>query len=152
MGRRRRALGPELGAEALAERRDDHVTEARGVLLRERPLRRLEGDRERDRLAALAHLLAAVDVKDADLPQLRARRLAGGGDEVARRDVLGDGDGDVLPDRGEADHVLVGDRVARRGEQLVEVELEAAPRALEHARMELAERAGGRPGGLAGVE
>ena len=60
---------------------------------------RLEGDREGDGLAALADLLAAVDVEDADLAQLRAGRGSRRGDEVAGCDVLGDGDGDVLADR-----------------------------------------------------
>ena len=57
----------ELGAELRRERSDDRFAEACCVLLRERPFVRLVGDLERDRLAALADLFAAVDVEDADL-------------------------------------------------------------------------------------
>ena len=56
----RRAIGfargsrPQLGAEALRERGHDPLPQLGGVLVRERPLRRLEDGRERDRLPALA--------------------------------------------------------------------------------------------------
>src|SRR5581483_2417522 len=95
--------------------------------------------------AAFADLLAAVDVEDADLSQLGPGGLARGGDEVARRDVFGDGDGDVLPDRGIGDDVLVGHRLARVRKQTRQIELERAPRACDPTRMQFTEDA---PDGL----
>ena len=153
--RKRLAGGNELalfGAEALGEPLHDLLAQTGRVFLGERPLGRLVGDRERDRLAALADLVTAVDVEDADLAELPPGRLAGGGDELAGRDILGDGDGDVLADRGVGDHVAVGHGLVRGGEEVAEVELEGAPLAVELARMELAEDAGGGSRGLARVE
>ena len=54
-----------------------------------------------DRLAPVADLVTAVDVEHARLAEERARSLAGGSDERADLDVLVDGDGDVLEDRGD---------------------------------------------------
>ena len=68
----------------------------RGLLVGERPLGRLEGEVDRDRLAPLADLLAAVDVEDACLAKDRPGRLARRIDERADLDVLVDGDRDVL--------------------------------------------------------
>src|SRR5207253_1806744 len=98
---------PELGAEAVAQRADDPVAQAPRVLVRERPLRRLEGEGDRDRLLSRRDLIAAVDVEDARLAQDRARRRARDLDQLADRLPLFDDDGDVLLDRGIRDHVLV---------------------------------------------
>ena len=65
-----RRLGAQLGAEALGQRCHDALAQRRGVLVGERALGRLEREPERDRLPALPHLLAAVDVEDARLAQL----------------------------------------------------------------------------------
>ena len=108
----------------------------------ERAVGRLVGDREGDRLAPGADLVAPVDVEDADLAKLVAGCLTRRRDEVADRDVLGDGDGDVLPDGGVGDDVPVGDRAAGGVEEASEVELERSPLAFELARVELAEDAG----------
>src|SRR5436309_10073550 len=48
----------KLGVEALGERAHDGVAEPQRILLGQRAVRRLVGDREGDRLAALADLLA----------------------------------------------------------------------------------------------
>ena len=76
--RAERGLGAQLGAEALGESLDDPCAEGSRILVGERPLGRLEREPQRDRLAALADLLAAVDVEDvrpraAPAPPPRAR-------------------------------------------------------------------------------
>ena len=85
--------------------------------------------------------LAAVDVEDARLAQLGAGGLARGRDEVAREHVLVDDEGEILAHRRVTDDVLVRDPLGTPSEELVEVELEHAPRALEQRRVELAEPA-----------
>ena len=76
-------LWRELGAEALGERVDDLLAQGGRVLVGERALRGLEADREGDRLAAVADLVAVVDVEGSHLAQLWAGGLVGGCDEVA---------------------------------------------------------------------
>ena len=97
-------------------------------------------------------LVAAVDVEDARLAQLGRPRLERRVDERRRLDLLGDDDRDVLPQRRERDHVVVEDALGNRRRQLVEIELEHAPRPLEQRRMELPEPACGGRRRLAGVE
>ena len=94
-----RRLRSELGSEALGQRGDDLLAQRGRVLVGERALARLEADGERDRLAARADLVAPVDVEGAHLAQLGPRRLVGGCDEIAGRDLLGHREGEVLPDR-----------------------------------------------------
>src|SRR6476619_7911654 len=138
-----RAIGLRLRAqlrpEPLREQRHDPPAQHCRVLVRERPLGRLEDERERNRLLPLANLLAAVDVEHPRLAQLRTGRLARRLDERARGHVLGDDDGDVLADRRERDHVHVGRHRLDSGEERREVELEDAPRALEPRRMKLSD-------------
>ena len=88
---RRRAapLPAQLGAEALGRAPRRCAPQARRVVLGERPLGRLVGDRERDRLAPGPDLVAAVDVEDPELAQLLAGGLARRGGELADRDLLG---------------------------------------------------------------
>src|SRR5207248_2981934 len=108
-----------------------------------------EGDSKRDRLLALAQLFAAVDVEDADLSELRSGRLPRGVDELARRDLLGDREREVLADGGIGDHVLVDEAVGNTFEEIPEIELERAPGSFEPGRMELADEAGLGAGRLA---
>ncbi len=68
-----RSSAPKRPASASTMRRADRG----GVLVGERPLGRLEDERERHRLPPLADLLAAVDVEDPDLAQLRTGRRPG---------------------------------------------------------------------------
>ena len=123
------------------ERGDDPLPQRGPVLVRQRPLGRLELDAERDRLAPRPGLLAAVDVEDANLAQLRPCRLARGGDEVAGRHVLVDDEREILLQRRVGDHVLVQDALGHAREQLGEVELERAPLAVEQPRVELGDPA-----------
>src|SRR5439155_2035556 len=139
-------------AEPFGQQVSDLLPERCRVLVRERPLRRLEGDAERDRLLSSADLLAAVDVEDLDLAQLGAGRLARGVDERAGFDVLRNDECEILPDRRIGDHVLVGDRLTRLREQRLEVELERAPLAGEDAGMELAEDTGRGSRRLSGMQ
>src|SRR5207342_2741600 len=97
-------------------------------------------------------LVAPVDVEDADLAELGAGGLTRCLDEIADRHVLRDGDGDVLPDGGEGDHVPVHHRAADRGEEAAEIELEDSPLPFELARMKLAEDARVRRRGLTRME
>ena len=105
-----------------------------------------------DGLPSLPHLVAAVDVEDARLAELGATRLVGGGDDSAGLDVLGDGDGDVLPVRRVRDDVLVEDPLRHRGHQPRRRRARRRPTAVEQRRVELAEPACVRLGRLAGVE
>ena len=75
---------------------DDPPAQRGRVLVGQRPLGRLEGDVDRDRLAALADLAAAIDVEDARLAQLRAGRLARRLDERPRGNVLRHREREVL--------------------------------------------------------
>ena len=92
-------LRAQLRAETLGERRDDPLADRSRILVGERPLRRLERGRERDRLLPLSHLLAAIDVEDAQLAQLRPGRLAGGRDQIAGGNRLVDDEREILLDR-----------------------------------------------------
>ena len=87
-----RSSAPNRSASASTIR----AAERGRVLVGERPLGRLEDERERDRLAALADLLAAVDVEDAASRAARAGRLARGVDELAGGHLLGDGEREIL--------------------------------------------------------
>src|SRR5688500_3026325 len=120
-------LRTQLGVEPLRERLDDPLPDRRRVFVRQRPLRRLEDGGERDRLPPLADLSAPVHVERAQLPQVRAGRLARGGDQIARDDGLVHRKREILLDRRERDHVLVERHVGHPREQRVEVELEVAP-------------------------
>src|SRR2546421_8563146 len=146
------AAAAEYGAEPFGQGVRDLLAERCRVRVRERALRRLERDAERDRLLSFADLLAAVDVEDLDLAQLGAGRLARRVDELTGFDLLRDHECKVLSDRRVGDHVLVGDRLARLREQRFEAELERAPFAAEDAGIDLAEHTGGGPGRLARVQ
>src|SRR5438105_15027341 len=94
-GRNREKLRAQLGAEALRERADDLAAQLRRILVRERPLGRLERDREGDRLLARADLLAAVLAHEAHVTHLRDG-LPGRLDELASRHRLVDGASETL--------------------------------------------------------
>jgi phenylalanyl-tRNA synthetase beta chain len=81
-----------------------------------------------------------------------ASRLPGSIGEGSDLDLLVYGDGDVLQDRGEREHVFVDDPLRHGLEQRLEVELERAPHAFEQDRVDLAEPARLRLRRLAGVE
>ena len=68
-------------------------------------------------------------------PRARRRRAR------RRRRPPGTDDGDVLPHGRVGDHVLVGDRLVRGREEVLEVELERAPLAVEQPRVQLADDA-----------
>src|SRR5688572_4159286 len=80
--------GAQDGAEALRERVDDPGTQRSRILVRKRALARLEGDVERDRLLALAHLVAVVDVEDPHGAQLVPGRHARSLDQLAGGQAL----------------------------------------------------------------
>src|SRR5439155_10778476 len=67
-------------------------------------------------------------------------------------DLLRHREGEVLAERRVRDDVVVGDGVARVGEELRQSELEDAPRALEDSRTQLADHAGRSPRRLPGME
>src|SRR4051812_42554278 len=134
-------LRTELGRVAPAQLVDNPLPESGRVLVRERPLRRLELDGEGDRLAALAHLRAAVDVERAHLAELRAPGLARRLDQRGGRHVLVHNERQVLLDGRERDDVLVLARLARAGDERAKVEFERAPRAVEERRVQLADDA-----------
>ena len=123
-----------------------------GVVVGQRPVGRLQREMDGDRLAALADLVAAIDVEDARLAQLGRTRLERRVDERSRLDVLGDDDSDVLAQRRERDHVVVEDALRNRRRQLVEIELEHTPRPVEQRGMKLPEPACRRRCRLAGME
>src|SRR5829696_9310995 len=85
---RARDLGPQRPAEATADLGHDPLAQARGVIVRERPLRRGEDDAQRDRLPPRADLLAAVDVEDACVAELRPGRLPHRLDQLGGRKRL----------------------------------------------------------------
>src|SRR2546423_3959594 len=64
----------EYGAKPFGQGVGDLLAERCRVRVRERPLRGLKGDAERDRLLSFADLLAAIDAEDLDLAQLGAGR------------------------------------------------------------------------------
>ena len=76
------------------ERRHDPAPDDLGVLVRERPVGNLQREVYGDRLAAVADLIAAVDVEDARLAQLGCPGLEGRVDKSSCLDFLGDDDGD----------------------------------------------------------
>src|SRR5205823_3106314 len=135
------ALGPQLRAEALRQRGDVPVTQPGRVFVRQRPLRGLERDAERDRLLSRWDGLASVDVEDAHLTKLRSRRLAGGVDERGCSHGLVDDEREILAQRRVRDDVLELGDLGRAGGERVEIELERAPNAIEQGRMQLPERA-----------
>ena len=85
--------------------------------------------RERDRLLPLSHLLAAIDVEDAQLAELGPAASRARQQSVPGGNRLVDDEREVLLHRGIGDHVLVGNERRHIGEELVEVELEVAPAA-----------------------
>src|SRR3954454_13549557 len=91
-------LRSQLGAELPVQRRDDPLAEPRRVLVRQRPLRRLERHGKGERLLACGNRRLAVVAEEADLAQVRAGRLAGGCENVSRRDVHVDDEREVLVD------------------------------------------------------
>src|ERR687888_1469180 len=78
----------KLGAEPLAQRLDELCAQRRRVVVGERPVGRLEDERERDRLVPGGDLLAPIDVEGPHLAELRADRLARRGHERPGRHVL----------------------------------------------------------------
>src|ERR671916_742496 len=82
-----------------------------------------EFEAQRERLVALAHLLAAVEVEHVErgkqLPRSRAYDLG----EPGRRNLLGNDHGDVLQHRGEARNVAVG-RDAPLGELVDQIDVQ----------------------------
>ena len=107
--------------------------------------------REGHRFPPLADLLAAVDVEDPDLAQLRAGRLRAASSSAPASTSSATDDREVLPHRRIRDHVLVQDDVRDTCEERRQVELERAPPA-QQPRMELADPARLDPGRLARVQ
>src|SRR5439155_16995089 len=101
--------GSKRGAETVRKSFDDALADRGGVLVRQCPLGRLEGDREGERLLARAELEAAVLVEDADLAELRLARGAQCRHHVGRGDLFGQDEREVLPDGGIRDDVDVRD-------------------------------------------
>src|SRR3712207_1907035 len=83
-------LRAELCAEALGESPHDSLPERGRVVVGQRPLRRLEGDPEGDRLLARARLRATVDVERAHLAKLRTGCFTRGVHELRGHHVLAD--------------------------------------------------------------
>src|SRR4051812_36172405 len=85
----------------------DRRTGPRHVLVGQRPLGRAELEPQGQRLAALAELLAAVDVEDLDAVEQPARAGTHGGHHGGGRRFLPHHHRDVLDDRREGAHVAV---------------------------------------------
>ena len=130
----------------------DAIAHDRCVIVGQRSVGHLEREVDRDRLAALAHLVTVVDVEDARLTQLGRSCLEDSVDERGGLDLLGHDHRDVLAERREGDHIVVEDPLRDRRCQLEEVELEDAPRAIEQRRMKLTEPSRRRGSGLPRVE
>src|SRR3954452_9850772 len=92
------AGGPSTldGTGPLGGERDGGVTGGRRLLLGERAVGCPEPERERQRLAALAHLVAGEDVEEPDRLQEVAGALAQRRLDLRRGDVGGDDQRDVL--------------------------------------------------------
>src|SRR6476469_2753162 len=120
-------LGPELGAEGLFQGRNDAVSELGSVRVGERPLRRLEGGREGDRLLPWGDLHTAVDVEGAQLTQLWSGSLASSCDELPRCHGIRNDKGEILAHGRIRDDVLVDDQLRDPSDECVDVELERAP-------------------------
>src|SRR3954468_21912249 len=117
---------PDLGEGSL-----DRFASASNVLVGQRALGRAELEPQRQRLAALADLLAAVDVEQLHPIEQLPRAAAHGTLHRRRRYVLVDDDSDVLDHRREARHVAIGLRARRELGDQVGVELRGRDRPVE---------------------
>src|SRR5918994_3041662 len=111
-GRDSPLLTTELPADLGLELRLDRLTPRGDVLVGQRAVVGPELEPQRERLAVLAHLLAAVDVEHPHVAQERPAALADDPLDLGREDILGDDDRDVLEQRREA-HQVLGQRRSR---------------------------------------